>query len=214
MKNPRHRQFAQRHDGRRRTLRKFCFCARGIQRIEFLVGNNTCNVLANDRVMQSASLPRQRDQLLFSAACRARHAAARSARAFAHHAALVRQRGLQYAPTAVEGAEEIVGGEARVGDEHLIEVGFVSDLAQWPNFHAGLLHRQKEETDPGVLRHIPVGAGDQHAVIRRHRARSPHFRSIHHELIAYALGAGANTGEVGTRTRFAIKQTHRDFVFQ
>ena len=56
-------------------------------------------------------------------------AAARTAGEVAHHGALVGQRRLQHPPPAVERSDEVVGGDAHVVEEDLVEVALARDLA-------------------------------------------------------------------------------------
>ncbi len=48
-----------------------------------------------------------------------------------------------------------------------------------------------------MLRHVPVGAGQQHAVVGVVGARVPHLLAVDDPLVAVELGAGGEPGEVG-----------------
>ena len=141
-------------------------------------------------------------------------ATARTPGSVAHDRALIGQRGLQHAPAVVQRAQHIVGRHDGVGNEHLVEMGFVGDLAQGPHLDPGLFHGQEEEADALVLGHVPVGAGDQHAEVGHRRAGGPDLLTIDDIVIAVAVSAGADGGKVGACPRLAIEQAHADFTLE
>ncbi len=55
----------------------------------------------------------------------------------------------------------------------------------------------EERGDAAVLRHVGVGAGEQQAPVAVVRARRPHLLAVDDPLVAVAVGAGAQPGEVG-----------------
>src|ERR1700743_2946199 len=75
-----------------------------------------------------------------------------------------------------------------------------------PNLDTGLIHRQHEETDALVFRHIPVRPRDQHAVVGGFGERRPHLLPVDHPLVAVALGPGAPPGQLLPPTGLAVEQ--------
>ena len=110
--------------------------------------------------------------------------------------ALEHERGVGDGPAVVDAADARVGGHARVGEEHLVEQGPSGHLPQRPHVDAGLEHLEGEVADPLVLGHVGVGAGEQHAEVGHLATRRPHLLAVDHPLVAVALGAGAEPGEV------------------
>ena len=102
-----------------------------------------------------------------------------------------------------DGADDVGGGHAGVGEEHLVERRVAVHLAQRPDLDAGLVHRQHEVRDALVLGHVPVGAGQQHAVVGVVGAGVPHLLAVDDPLVAVALGPGRESGEVGAAPRLA-----------
>ena len=91
-------------------------------------------------------------------------------------------------------------------DEDLVELRFAGDLVHRPHLDAGLPHRQHEEADALVFGHVPVGAGDQHAVVGGGGERRPDLLAVDHPVVALAVGAGAQAGQVRSRAGLAVEQ--------
>ena len=60
-----------------------------------------------------------------------------------------------------------------------------------------------EVGDAAVLGHVPVGAGQQHPVVGVVGAGVPHLLAVDDPLVAVALGAGGEPGQVGAAARLA-----------
>ena len=59
---------------------------------------------------------------------------------------------------------------------------------------------------------VPVGAGDEHAVVGVPGTRGPHLLAVHHPFVAVAHGTGADAREVRPGTRFAVEEAHGDLI--
>ena len=75
------------------------------------------------------------------------------------------------------------------------------DLAQRPRRDAGGVHVADEHGDAAVLRDVAVGAGDEQPVVGVVRARRPHLLPVDDPLVAVALGARLQAGDVGPGAR-------------
>ena len=82
------------------------------------------------------------------------------------HAALVGERRVGDAPALVLRADELVVGDEHVGEEHLVELGLVGDLAQRPHLdaRARACRRRRHE--------MPCCFGTSGLVRARHRPQS------------------------------------------
>ena len=118
--------------------------------------------------------------------CPAGRAAERAAAAGAEPGPLVGQRGVGDRPAVVEPAEQVGVGDAHVGHEDLVEQGPTGHLAQRADVDARLVHVDGEVGDALVLRHVGVGAGQQHAEVGDLRARRPHLLAVDDPLVAVA----------------------------
>jgi hypothetical protein len=103
------------------------------------------------------------------------HAALPRQRPAADGDPLVHQRGLRDPPAIADAADPVGVGDACVGEEHLVELGLVGELAQRADLDAGPGHVQAEVGEAGVLGHVRVGAGEQQAPARRVRDGRPHL---------------------------------------
>ena len=117
--------------------------------------------------------------------------------------ALVHQRGERDPPAFALGPEPSRVGHARIGEEHLVELGVTGDLHERAHFDAGRVHVDDEVAEPAVLGLVGIGAGDEHPVLRDVAQRGPHLLTVHQPLVAVAHGARAEPGDVGARARFA-----------
>ena len=90
-----------------------------------------------------------------------------------------------------------VVGDAGVGEEHLVEHRPAGHLLQRADVDAGLVHVDGEVADALVLRHVRVGAGDQHAQVGHLAAGRPHLLAVDDPLLAVLFGLGLQAGEVG-----------------
>ena len=108
----------------------------------------------------------------------------------------------------------MIGGHAGAVQEHLVEVGLAGDLLDRADLDAVLAHRKEEERDAAVLGDVPVGPGDQHAVVGTRRPRRPDLLTRDDELVAVALGTCLQPGEVRPGSGLGIEQAHLDVVEQ
>src|SRR6476469_1178180 len=66
-----------------------------------------------------------------------------------------------------------------------------------PDLHAGRVEVDDEHRDAAVLRLLGVRAGDDGAEVRELRAGGPHLLAVEDPLVAVALGAHLEAGDVG-----------------
>ena len=90
-----------------------------------------------------------------------------------------------------------------IGEEHLVERRMAVHLLERAHFHAALVHGQNEVGKPLVLRHVPIRARQQQAVVRMMGAGGPHLLAVDDPLLAVELGAACRPGEVRTAPRLA-----------
>ena len=135
--------------------------------------------------------------------CARERATEGAAAARAEPGPLVGQRGVGHRPAVVEPTEQIGVGHAAVGHEDLVEQRPTRHLAQRADVDAGLVHLDGEVGDAPMLRHVGVGAGEQHAEVGDLRAGRPHLLTVDDPLVAVADRLGLQAGEVGAGARLA-----------
>src|SRR5262249_14333785 len=77
------------------------------------------------------------------------------------------------------------------------ELAVAGDLAQRPHLDAGQLHVDQQHGQPGLLRTLVRGPGEQEAVVRQVRDRRPDLLPVDYVDVAVARGAGAQRRQVG-----------------
>ena len=97
------------------------------------------------------------------------------------HAAFVRERRVRDAPTFVQRSDEPVVGDEHVGEEHLVELRLVGDLAQRSHLDAGRVHVDDERGDALALRRVGVGAGEAPTPVGELRVARPHLLAVDDE---------------------------------
>ena len=112
------------------------------------------------------------------------------------HAAFVRERGVGDPPTFVHRADEAVVGDEHVGEEHLVELRLVGDLAQRAHVDTGRVHVDDERRDPLLLRRIGIGAREAPAPVGELRVARPHLLAVEHPTAVDLLGACAQRREI------------------
>ena len=93
-------------------------------------------------------------------------------------AALVGERLVRDLPAFVLRADDPVLGNEHVGEEDLVELGLVGDLAQRPHLDARVAHVDDEVGDALVLRRVGIGAGEAHAPVGELRVARPHLLAV------------------------------------
>src|SRR6266849_1864294 len=88
-----------------------------------------------------------------------------------------------------------------VGEIDLVEFLHAVGLLDRPHFDTRTLHVEKEHRQPLVLGHIGIGAGDQEAVVRVVRARSPDLLAVDDPVLALFLRARAQAGDIRSARR-------------
>src|SRR5215469_4719815 len=78
------------------------------------------------------------------------HASLAGSRVPANRDALVHKRRHRDLPALADTPDTVAVGNASVGHEDLVELGLASDLAERPDFDAGLGHIQREIREPLV----------------------------------------------------------------
>ena len=79
------------------------------------------------------------------------------------------ERGLGDHPPVALAADEIGVGDDGVVEEDLVEDVVAGHLPQRPDLDARLVQLEREPRDALVLRHVEVGAGEEHPVVALHR---------------------------------------------
>ena len=143
------------------------------------------------RVVERAALEREPPELVDE--LRVDHELARV------HAALVRERGVRDAPAFVQRTDEPVGRNEHVGEEHLVELGLVGDLAQRPHLDAGRVHVDDERGDALALRRVGIGAREAPAPVGELRVARPHLLPVQHEAASTVGPEPASTARRGSR---------------
>jgi len=100
-------------------------------------------------------------------------------------------------------AHQPVGGNAHVGEEHLVELGLAGDLVERLHLDAGALHVEQEVRHAVVLRHVGIRACEQHAPFREMCEARPDFLSVEDPRVAVAHRAGRQAGHVRAGARLA-----------
>ena len=114
---------------------------------------------------------------------------------------LVHQRRERHRPALVDVAQAVIVGDADLVEEHLVEAGPARHLTQRPDLHARRPHVDDEPGEALVLGLVGVGAADDLADVGVLRAGRPHLLAGDAPLVAVALGAGLEAGQVRARTR-------------
>jgi hypothetical protein len=117
------------------------------------------------------------------------------------------------AEAAVELSDEVRRGHAHVLEEHLAEVAAAGHVRDGLDRDPGAAQVDHELGQPGVRRGVGIGAGDQVHVVGHRRARRPDLLAGDAEVVAVALGACADPGDVGPRVGLAhADRPHRRAV--
>ena len=127
--------------------------------------------------------------------------AAAAAAAGADRRPLVHQRREGDVPAVVDVAEAVRVGHPDVGEEDLVEAGPAGHLAQRADLDARRPHVDDEAGEALVLGQVGVGAGDDLADVAVLGTRRPHLLPVEDPLLAVALGAGLQAGEVAPGAR-------------
>src|SRR5680860_1311536 len=115
--------------------------------------------------------------------------------------ALIAERDLGESPPVVFVTHEVLGGNADVGEEHLVEVGATVHLADGPDIDARGLHVDDEVGDAAVRLRVGVGARQQDAVAGDVGERRPDLLAVHDVGVAVTLGSCGQRREVAPRAR-------------
>ena len=94
----------------------------------------------------------------------------------------------RHPPSLAGRADDVGVGHPRVGEEHLVERGVPVHLAHRAHLDAGLAHVDREVREAAVLRGVPVGAGDEQAVVGVVGAGVPQLLPVDDPLVAVAVG--------------------------
>ena len=119
------------------------------------------------------------------------------------HLALRRQRRVGDPPAVPDRPDPLPVGDPSRIEEHLVEVHLAGEVPQRADVDADLVQVDQEVGDAAPLRHVGVGAGQQHRVVRPVRPRRPHLLAGDAPLVAVAHRPGRQRGEVRARARLA-----------
>ena len=117
-------------------------------------------------------------------------------------------------PAVVHATDDVVLGAANIGEEDLVELGRAVDLLNRPHLDPGLLHRDEEVGDAGVLRRVGVGAGQQEDVVGVVGLGRPHLLPVDHPLVPVELGPRLEAGQVRAGVGLAEALAPRDLALQ
>jgi hypothetical protein len=115
-----------------------------------------------------------------------------------------RERAHRDPPAPVHFADDVLGRGAGPIEERLVELAVPGDLDDRADLDPRLVHRHQEIRQPFVLRRIAVGAAEDEDPLRPVRQRSPDLLSLHDPLVAVALGARLDVGQIGARVRLGV----------
>ena len=131
------------------------------------------------------------------------HAALARGHIAADRHALVHERGTGDGPATALSAEPVGIRDARVREEHLVELGIAGELAQRSDLDPGGGHVADEEAEALMLGQVRVGACEQDAPPGDVRNRRPDLLSVDDPFVAVAHGPGCKAGEIGPGARLA-----------
>ncbi len=104
-------------------------------------------------------------------------------------------------PAVIDVADDGIDREPDVVEELLAELERAVDLLDRVDLDPGLVDLHDEHREPAVLRRVPVGAGQAHRVVARHRCGAPDLGAVEDPLVAVAIGPGDAPGEIGAAGR-------------
>ena len=116
---------------------------------------------------------------------------------------LVHQRRDRDAPSLALAPDASRVGHPHIREEDLVEFGFAGDLEERSHLDTGRLHVHEERRHPLVLGDVGVRARHNEPERRDVRQRGPDLLSVEKPLLAVALGAGRQPGDVRSRTGLA-----------
>ena len=117
--------------------------------------------------------------------------------------ALVHERGHRHVPPFALTAEHVIVTHPRVGEEHLVELGFAGDLKERTHFHPVGMHVDHEIRHALVLGLVRVGTCRQQPVVRHMAERGPHLLTVDDPLVTVAHCPGRERRDIGARTGLA-----------
>ena len=116
---------------------------------------------------------------------------------------LVHQRRDRDTPSLALAADASRVGHPHVGEEDLVELGLPGDLEERSHLDAERLHVDEERRHPLVLGEVGVRARHNEAERGDVRQGGPDLLPVQQPLLAVALGAGGQPGDVGSRAGLA-----------
>ncbi len=119
-------------------------------------------------------------------------------------------------PALVELADQVLGRDRHVVEEHLVEVEVVGrhDRPERAPGQAGAVGRDHQHAQAAVLGGVGVGADEGQDHVGVVRARRPHLLAVDDEPVAVEHGPGAQAGQVGARVRLAHPERGGDLAPQ
>ena len=116
---------------------------------------------------------------------------------------LVGQRHLGQAPALVLRPHEVLGRDADVGQERLVEVPAPGHLDDRADLDARGGHVQEEVGDALLWRAVVRGPGQEDPPVGHVGPGRPELRAVHHVAVPVAYGPGTQRRQVGTGLRLA-----------
>ncbi len=113
------------------------------------------------------------------------------------------ERRHRHLPSVADTPDQILLRDFRVSEEHLVKRRVAIHLLERLHVDPGLLHVDHEIREPLVFGRVPIGAGEQQAVVGMMRTGRPHLLSVDDPKISLQIRAGGGAGEIGTAARLA-----------
>jgi hypothetical protein len=126
--------------------------------------------------------------------------------------ALVREQVLGVRPALVLLADQVLGRHFDVVEEHFVHLVAAVQHDDRAHGDAGRLHVEQQEGDAGLRLAFGAGAHQAEDPVAVLGQRGPGLLAVDDVLVALALGAGLERGEVGARTGFAVALAPPDFA--
>jgi len=116
----------------------------------------------------------------------------------------VAEQGLGHGPAVVERTHQIFRRHFYIAEKHLAEFFFPGDMADGADIYARQCQIDQQKADALLLLVVVAGAYQRIAVCGFHRQGGPDLLAVDDKVVALAVGAGFETGEVGTGVGLGI----------
>ena len=117
-------------------------------------------------------------------------------------------------PALVFAAHEIFGGNTYVVEEDCVDVVGGEQVERVDADSRRVFHVHDHDRQPGVLRRFGVGAHGEPTVVRIAGQARPELLPVDHPLVAVALGASRQRGEISACLGFAVADAEVEVALQ